>query len=177
VTIRSTIALAAALVFAVALAPGAAAHKFHASLAEVELNGETGRLEISMRLFADDLERALERRAGKRVRLDATREVGPVVLEYLRDSFVVRDAEGDAVELAWVGMEARVDEVWVFVEAAAPRGVQGARIADRVFFELFSDQVNTVNVKSGAARTSLVFTPGDGEKVVELPLVKASDAN
>jgi hypothetical protein len=156
----------AGLALAALLAPGAAAHKFHASLVEVDLNRETGRVEIGMRLFSDDLEAALTRKHGRKVRLDATEDAGALVLGYLREQFVIRDATGATLELAWVGMEARVDEAWVYVEAKAPATLAGARVSDRVFFELFGDQVNTVNLQDGDARTTLVFSRGDGEKVV-----------
>jgi hypothetical protein len=164
---RRTGPLAGAVVLALvaAWAPEALAHKFHASLVEADLNRAAGKLEVGMRLFADDLEAALGRAHGRRVRLDAP-NAGALVLEYLGERFVVRDAAGARLELAWVGMEARVDEVWVYVEAPAPETLAGARVEDRVFFELFSDQVNTVNLQEGDARTTLVFTRGDGEKLV-----------
>jgi hypothetical protein len=156
----------AGLALAALLAPGAAAHKFHASLVEVDVNRETGRLEVGMRLFADDLEAALTRRHGRKVRLDATPNTGALVLEYLGEQFAIRDATGSPVELVMVGMEARVDEAWVYVESKAPATLAGARVSDRVFFELFDDQVNTVNLQDGDARTTLVFSRGDGEKTV-----------
>ena len=156
----------ALLAAAACVGPGVSAHRFHASLVEVDLNRESGRLEVGMRLFADDLEEALSRRRGQKVRLDVTPDADRLVLEYLQEAFVIRDASGTAVRLEWVGMEARVDEVWVYVEAPAPPSLAGARVSNRVLFERFGDQVNTVNLQEGDARTSLVFTPGDGEKPV-----------
>lgn len=165
VRLRATVA---GLALAAMLAPGASAHKFHASLVEVDLNRTTGKLEVGMRLFADDLEAALARKHGRRVRLDATPNAGPLVLDYLREQFVIRDAKGSALELSWVGMEARVDEAWVYVESPAPATLAGARVSNRVFFELFGDQVNTVNFQDGDARTTLLFSPGDGEKTLSM---------
>jgi len=157
------------LALLLALACGAApaeAHKFHASLAEVEYDAAAGTVEVALRLFPDDLEAALGRRAGRRVRLDSTPGVERLTLDYVRETLVVTGADGKALPLAWVGMEADVDSVWVYVLAEAPAGLAGSRIRDGIFLELYGDQVNTVNVKEGERRTTLVLTNGAAEKPI-----------
>lgn len=145
------------------------AHKFHASLAEVDYNAKQKTVELGIRLFADDLEAALGKRRDRRVRLDVTPNVDRIVLDYLNETLVIRDRDGVRLTFEWVGMELRVDEAWVFVQANASSGIVGATVDSSVFFELFSDQVNTVNLQQGDARTTLVFKPGDGPRAVELP--------
>ncbi len=144
------------------------AHKFHASLAEVDYNAKEKTVELGIRLFADDLEAALAKQRDRRVRLDVTPNVDRMVLDYLNGTLVIRDRDGVRLWFEWVGMELRVDEAWVFVQASAANGVSGATVDCSVFFELFSDQVNTVNLQQGDARTTLVFNPGDGPRAVEL---------
>jgi len=65
-------------------------------------------------------------------------------------------------------MEARVDEAWLYVQAPAPDGLDGGTVHARQFFELFDDQLNTVNVQEGDARATLLFKTGDPEKRVDL---------
>ena len=43
-------------------------------------------------------------------------------------------------------------------------GLSGARIAARVLFEVYRDQVNIVQTVDGARRESLLFVAGDGSK-------------
>jgi len=142
------------------------AHKFHASLAEAEYNDRDRRVEISLRLFPDDLEEALGRSSGIRVRLDDTPNVDRRAVAYLRERLALVDRDGHALDLEWVGMEIRVDEVWLYVQAPSTVGLDGATVSDRIFFELFDDQVNTLNLKQGRSRTTLVFKPGDGPRTV-----------
>jgi hypothetical protein len=165
----------AALIFiAVVAAAGlaarpAAAHKFHASLAEVEYNAKERRVEIAVRLFVEDFEEALGKASGRRVRLDATPDVADLGAAYLRERLTITGPDGRALELKWVGMESKVDEAWVYLEAPSADGLAGATVSDRVFFELFDDQVNTVNLKDGARRTTVVFKPGDGPRSIAFP--------
>ena len=144
-----------------------APHTFHASLAQIEFNSGAGTAEIAIRLFTDDLENALSGRSGRRIRMDVTPSAEQLTLAYLREVFELTGADGQPRTLSWVGAEATVNTVWVYLEAKMPGGLAGARVENRIFFELFDDQVNTVNVKQGEERASLVFERGDGGKIVE----------
>lgn len=147
----------------------AAAHKFYTSLARVEYNAEGKAAEVTLRVFADDLELALRRRAGREVRLDRTKDADQLVLAYLRDTFELKNRDGEVKALKWVGMELRAGVAWLYVEAEMPEGLSGARLRDHVLFELFEEQVNTVSVRYPGASADLVFTRGDGERAVPPP--------
>jgi hypothetical protein len=143
-----------------------ASHKFYASLAQADLNTETNSIEVSLRLFSDDLERVLARREGRAVHLDRTAAVAPLVLAYLRERFEFRTADGQTRELIWVGMETQVDVTWVYFEIRNISDLAGATLRNRVFFEQFDEQTNTVNIRHGERHTTLVFRNGDDFKTV-----------
>lgn len=144
-----------------------APHTFHASLAQIEFNAGAGTAEIAIRLFTDDLESALSKRSGRRIRMDVTPSAEELTLAYVREVFEVVGADGQPRALSWVGAEATVNTVWVYLEAKMPGGLAGARVVNRIFFELFDDQVNTVNVRQGEERASLVFEQGTDGEIVE----------
>ena len=150
-------------------ASAGAAHKYYTSLAQVEYNAGSKSVEVSLRVFADDLELALTRRAGRKVSLDRTKDAASHVLAYLRDTFEIRNRDGATKTLKWVGMEVRSGVAWLYVEAEMPEGLSGARLRDHVLFELFAEQVNTVSVRYPGAKTDLVFVRGVGECVVPAP--------
>lgn len=143
------------------------AHSFHATLAEVEFNEESKRVEIAIRLFTDDLEKALSARAGKNVRLDLTEGVDASIAAYLRSNFVLRDDEGREVELRWVGRESDARVTWVYVDGPLPARATRVSIQSSLLVELFEDQVNSVNIRRAGKRSGLTFTRGDRAKVVE----------
>ena len=166
----STTAVALALLLLPCAAPPApAAHKFYTSLARIEYNAEAGSVEVTLRVFADDLELALTRRAGREVRLDRAKDADRLALAYLRETFQIKNREGEAKALKWVGMELRSGVAWLYFEAEMPEGLAGARLRDHVLFELFKGQVNTVSVRYPGGKADLVFARGDGERTVPAP--------
>ena len=156
----------AALCATHAAPPVSAAHKFYTSLAQVEYNAESRTAEVALRVFADDFELALTRRARRRVSLDRTKDADRLALAYLRDTFEIRNRDGQTKPLKWVGMELRSGVAWLYFEAEMPEGLAGARLRDHVLFELFEKQVNTVTIRHQGGRTDLVFARGDGEHAV-----------
>jgi hypothetical protein len=167
-TLITTAVLACVALVSSASRP-AAAHKFYTSLAQVEYNAETRSVEVSLRVFADDFELALTRRAGRPVKLERTKDADRLALEYLRETFVLRNREGEAKALKFVGIELKNQVAWLYFEAEMPEGLAGARLSDRVLFELFEKQVNVVDFKWAGGRSKLVFVRGDGEREVPQP--------
>ncbi|MGQ9898518.1 MAG: DUF6702 family protein [Acidobacteriota bacterium] len=140
----------------------AAAHKFHASFTTIEFNPEHNLLEISLRVFSDDLENALSRQARRRIELDRTPDAADLAGAYVQERFKLRRSDGTPVRMAWVGMEQRVDMTWLYIEAPAPHGFAGLEALVTVFFELFRDQKNNVSCKGAQGkRHDILFRSGD----------------
>jgi hypothetical protein len=159
---RAFLTMALWLASGTGLGAPAAAHKFHASFTTIEFNAETGSLEISLRVFSDDLENALSRQARRRIELDRTPDVAELASAYVRERFKLRRTDGTPVRVAWVGMEQRVDMTWIYIEAPAPAGFTGLEALVTVFFELFRDQKNNVSCTDAQGkRHDILFRPGD----------------
>jgi hypothetical protein len=151
-----------------ALATTAAAHPVHTSFAEADYNRATQRLEVALRVFADDFEAALSRHAGRKISLEKTpaAELDTLMRARLAEQFLVRPADGAPVGPAWVGRELKdaQNELWLYFEFPLPGGVEGARFRHAVLCELFRDQLNSVRVRDGERQVTLVFLPGQGEQ-------------
>ena len=144
------------------------AHKFHASLTSIEWNTDSESYEIVMRLFTDDLETALSRKSGNAQSLDADFGLAErQAYEYLKGCFQIKNG-AHSMNYEWVGMEVQVDTVWVYLELKAKEKPKDLSLYNSVFFELFKDQVNTINHKDGREKQTLVFSRGDGAKKVTL---------
>ena len=159
------------------LAPGTShAHKFHFSNTVVEFNPATASFEITLRLFADDLELVLRRQSGRMIEVDRSPDAEALTFAYLQEVLRLRSPDTTGVELVWVGLETKVDTVYCYLEAPAPpSGLLDFAISDRLFFELQRGQVNLVSFRdpvNGRPR-DLQFRAGDGFKVVFFP----ADAN
>lgn len=151
----------------------AGAHPLHVSHAEADYNRETNRLEVALKVFADDFEARLSARAGHRVSLEKTPpvEFDALCRAYLAETFVVKSRDGAAQPLQWVGRELKDAEnrLWLYFEVALPDGVDGARLRHAVLTDEFSDQLNSVLVREAGRQVTLVFFPDRSEKTVVFP--------
>ena len=146
------------------------AHPGHSSFAEADYNAATGKLEIAVRVSAEDFEAALTRRAQRPVAVDRTpaAEFDQLAQAYLAESFTVKARDGTRAPHHWVGRELKdgTDELWLYFEAPLPGGVAGARLRHAVLLEFNAGQLNSVRVRDGPREVTLVFHPDPGEKIV-----------
>lgn len=165
-------ALPALVAFACSLASAASAfaHPIHSSLAEADYNGGTQKLEVALRVFADDFEAALSARAKKKISLEKTpaAEFDPLARAYLAECFTVTSADRVVARHEWIGRahQDAANELWLFFEVVVPGGIEGATLHHAVLHDLFSDQINTVQVRDGDRRTTLVFLASHRAKPV-----------
>jgi hypothetical protein len=145
----------------------------HTAAVELELNQETRRVEVSLRLFLDDLEAALTARAGHVVRADRTsaREFATLATAYLAESVVLIDQEGKPARLEWIGREIKdaANEAWLFVQFTAPAQLEGCRLRVTLLRDQFNDQLTSVQLRAGGHRQTLLFPPGETERRLSWP--------
>lgn len=152
-------------------------HKVHVSVAQLEYNQKAQSVEVVLRVYADDLENALSQHAKRQVKIDPAtankdKRIGETVLAYLRDTFELKNKAGRPVRLNWVGLEWQTDMYWLYVEGKMPavpvnsNALEGAQLKNKVFAELFDDQVNIVNAKVQNKQLGLMFESKDGFKTI-----------
>jgi hypothetical protein len=142
------------------------AHALKLSVTEATYNRDTGRLELAVRLFADDFEEALTKDAGRRVPVDKPELLTPAADAYLRKHFKVTAASGEAQQLVWSGVEVTATHVWLYADVALPGGLIGATFSVTFMHELFSDQLNSLQLRDGDFKQALIFVGGTGAVTV-----------
>jgi len=160
------VTLPLALAAIVSTANSVNAHPLHTSLAEMVYDPAAKEIRISIRVFVDDLTKA-SNAYNRSHWLGAPRigsSVQSPILDYVLASFVVTDRRGRPVSLASCGDKRVGDLMWVCLRAPAPGGPVGLRVAHKVLFDLYADQINIVQAAYGGRRISLLFTRGDGSK-------------
>ncbi|MFO7932878.1 MAG: DUF6702 family protein [Bacteroidales bacterium] len=126
-------------------------HEFYVSLTEIRYNPDTGRFEISMRIFPDDLDLALKRRHGISTHL-ATRleppEADSLLERYLAEHFQI-DAADHELQLNYLGKEPESDAIWCYLESSPVPPPPVIRVRNSILIPDFPDQVNIVQVYVG----------------------------
>jgi len=146
-------------------------HKFHVSVSQVEYDRVRQTSRIMIRVFADDLQTAVSQHVGRTLRIQGApitndREIGGLIHSYVRDRLELRTRDGRAVSLNWAGLEAQSDVVWLYVEGRTPGGLAGAQLRNRLFCELYEDQVNIVNTLHQQKTIGVMFEPKDDFKSI-----------
>lgn len=134
-------------------------HEFHTSLAEMHYNTQSKSLEVSLRVFSDDLENALGKANNRTVRVDATDGTDLLIKQYLAKNFSVIDSKNNRKPLTWVGKEIAVDVTWLYFEIPLTEDLTGLKIQNSVLCEVFEDQVNIVNVNYRNQKRTYLFKP------------------
>ena len=139
--------------------PRHAVHPFYISVCQVDHNPDTGALEMSFRIFMDDLELALEAMGTERLHLGTEREAEKTDLyigRYLARHVVI-EINGRRVNTAFLGKEVDPDAIWCFVEVENIPVLESMTMTNTLLLETYEDQVNLVHVNANGQKKSLIF--------------------
>lgn len=154
----------------------AVAHPFHISVAELEYNAQSQKLEVSLKLHATDFERALAKRFGKDVDLEGdVFKDGKLATEYLDSHFYLVSAADAAKEASdregaasaeglvrskchFVGSEVKQSWMWLYFEMEVPEVEGDLALFNTVLLDLTDGQINTATVRHDSKRHALKTT-------------------
>ena len=144
------------------------AHKFYASFVTMNYNQQEQLVEITMRIFPDDLEAALSKQYHKPVHLDKSKAVSAMIMAYLRKTFELK-RNGRIQQLRWVGIDLGTDSAFLYMEIKLPGGLSGTEVRDQFLFEMFDDQTNVVSIKYNGRQLDHVFRRNEGNTFKTIP--------
>lgn len=136
-----------------------AMHDFFVSITEIRYNAQRERFEISMRIFPDDLDRALLERNGIHTQLATTLEhelADSLLMVYLMEDFSM-EVDGQELELNYLGKEPESNAIWCYLESTRIRAPETMNIRNRILTEYFPDQVNIIQVYIGKWNKGLML--------------------
>ena len=160
-------------------------HPFYVSVCQVDFNPENRTFQISIKIFTDDFERALEESTDKRLRLGTRKEheeTDEIIRAYFKDRFSIQVNDA-AIDLNYLGKEVGIDTTWCYIESKMipppvpdsdrkthasnkrsqripdPTFLEGRiRITNQILLETFDNQTNIVHIKIGNQRKSLLLS-------------------
>lgn len=134
-------------------------HDFHTSLTEINYNAKSGSLELSVRVFTDDLELALTNfNKGKLVKVeDPESIVNPLIEQYIRKNLALVSADKEVKFGKFYGKEKEADATWIFLEIFDCKQLKNYTLYNAIMQEMFSDQTNLVNIIYGNQKKTIVF--------------------
>lgn len=124
-------------------------HPLHTTFTELSYRAADSTVQVSVRAFADDL------RAAARGGSDSA------AFAYVRSTLTLASRDGRALPLAPCGIRQSGDLLWLCLEARAPEGLHGLRVAARLLCDLYVDEINIVQAGYEGQRESFLFSRGD----------------
>jgi hypothetical protein len=140
-----------------------AAHPLHTTLTEVTVDAASHSVRAVVRVFADDFGSALARRA-RVAAPPVARAWDAAASNYLSVTLAIADRANRPIALHSCGMRRSANLLWICLEGTTDESPRELRGRSSILCDLFDDQVNIVQLVSGAEKHSVLFTRGDGLK-------------
>lgn len=146
-------------------------HPFHVSVCDIEFNQEAKSIQISQRIFLDDLELALNNDYGMGLVIDdesmKSRRDSLIDL-YLAKRLKVT-VDGKKKEANYLGSEFEVDGIWCYIEIEGVKKAKELMVINTILFEEFDDQANIIHFKKGDFEKSVKLDAKNPSIVFEVP--------
>lgn len=127
----------------------------------MQYNPAARSFEVSIRIFTDDLERALSQsHSNQRFVVKDNDQNDRFVEAYIRKSFVLTDSQKNPAALKYIGKEQEADATWVYLEIPFQGSLNGYQLRNVTLMEVFDDQVNMTNIKIQSGKKTLLFKKG-----------------
>jgi hypothetical protein len=125
-------------------------HAFHLSKTDIVFQPKEKTLQITMHLFIDDLEIALEKQGHKSLAVGAEKEkkeVNQLIINYLQQGFSL-NVNDKKVNFSFVGKETTADRqaLWIYLEVKDLKNIKTLTVENKVLTEVHPDQKNMVQI-------------------------------
>ncbi len=148
------------------------AHKFYLSVTNIEYSKKDNALQITTRLFIDDMDRLLLERYGIHAKL-GTSEESAVVQEYLetylREKFSVA-VNGNETPFVFLAEQYENDVMVCYLEVnkVSLEEVETIAVRNAVLTDLFEEQQNVVHFKIAGTKKSFVLMKENNKGMLNL---------
>ncbi|MGH1364833.1 MAG: DUF6702 family protein [Calditrichia bacterium] len=137
------------------------------SICDIEFNSETSTLEITLKLFTDDLENTLQQGKNK---LHLGEEGESATADSLLESYLKRvfaiQVNSKPTDCTFIGKEYEDDVTFCYLEITTEVMPKQLTIDNRVLMKEIPSQVNLVHIRSGENKKSVLLRDGQSEKSV-----------
>ncbi len=136
------------------------AHKFYVSIYQIDYAPEKKMLQITARIFTDDLNDALAKKYKRKTFLgeknESSADVG-LMQKYLLENFAIK-VNNKPVAINFLSRELENNVIICYFNVKGATKIQSMEIRNTALFELFPEQQNIINTRVLGQRKSLLLT-------------------
>ena len=138
-------------------------HPIHVSVCEIDFDSKRSALEITQRIFIDDLETELRRETGNQT-LDLSilkkGELDKLMTSYLQKHITI-SLDNQVREFEYLGHEMESEALFSYFQILNVNRLTSVKVRNDVLFGLYEDQINLVHVSEGDKVKSMRLHPRD----------------
>lgn len=135
-------------------------HKEYYSLTEINYNKNDKALQMSMRLFTNDIDLALKKHFNKPTEIGTENEISDadkLLTLYLNQKFII-EVNNQIATYNFVGKEFEKDVTYVYLEILDIKKVKNISVQNSVLTEIFNEQENIVKLHINDTNKSLILS-------------------
>ena len=144
-------------------------HKFYVSVTQIDYVPNKKRIEITYRIFIDDLEKALEKKYKKKVYLTSTKELPEaetLIKTYLKENIKI-SINKKPQEIVYLTREVEGDVLIFYSKIAISKKINTFEIFNSLLTDVYSEQQNIVHVNINSNKNSFLFTNSDTQQKID----------
>ena len=146
-------------------------HAFHVSVCEIEFDAREQQLEISHRIFLDDLEIGLTDWSSEKV--DVLNPSDPKLLDQMIGKYLSENTNytlnGKEVKATYLGSEREEGVMYCYQVITDVKKVKTLKVTNSLLMETYDDQINIIHIESYEESKSLKLSNSEswGEMIFE----------
>lgn len=144
-------------------------HKFYVSVTQIDYVANKKRIEITHRIFIDDLEKALEKKYKKKVYLTSTKELPEaetLIKNYLKEKVKI-SINKKPQEIQYLAREVEGDVLIFYTKIAISKKINTFEIFNSLLTDVYKEQQNIVHVNINSNKNSFLFTNSETEQKID----------
>lgn len=131
-------------------------HPFYVSVTTIDQNKEQNALQITSRIFYDDLEAALKDKFGTKIDLknNSQKEKNTqLIKKYFEHHFSIK-INNSVVPFEFLGFGIEEEAAWCYLEIKTPKIVQKVELNSSMLYNSFKDQINIFHLNINKQKKS-----------------------
>jgi len=123
-------------------------HPFYVSVTEITHNPKEQTLEVSCKMFAEDLEEILKKNSRTTIDLTAVKQQAQnekMIQDYIAKHLAIQ-ANGKTLKLNFIGFEKEAESVYCYFETEKINGVKKLDVTDSILQDFSDKQINIIHV-------------------------------
>lgn len=125
-------------------------HPFHVSVCEVDYNENKKTLQITQKIFIDDLEKGIHNTYNNNIDITLSEnkdELNRLLKHYYSKNLTIVVNEKE-MQYNYLGFEFEEDALWCYLEIEKVKKVKSLKITNTILFDIFDDQSTILHIQN-----------------------------